>query len=94
MVEYGHIPPRRQLFHILAVSSPQNRTLPGNDGVFTKASCVSNAKAMAPAVWWGQYGKHLPPIASVARRVLAQPVCASAAERNLVGLRPDQDGGA
>ena len=28
------------------------------------------------------YGKHLPLLSSVARRVLAQPVCASAAERN------------
>ena len=28
------------------------------------------------------YGRHLPHITSVARRVLAQPVCASAAERN------------
>ena len=37
---------------------------------------------MAPAMWWGMYGKHLPLLASVARRVLAQPVCASAAERN------------
>ena len=28
------------------------------------------------------YGKHLPLVAGVARRVLAQPVCASSAERN------------
>ena len=38
------------------------------------------------ATWWATYGKHLPLLASVARRVLAQPVCASAlasaAERN------------
>ena len=40
------------------------------------------AKSMAPASWWGTYGKHLPLLSSVARRVLAQPVCASAAERN------------
>ena len=32
--------------------------------------------------WWAMYGKHLPHLSSVARRVLAQPVCASAAERN------------
>ena len=37
---------------------------------------------MAPAAWWATYGKHIPHITSVARRVLAQPVCASAAERN------------
>ena len=34
------------------------------------------------AQWWATYGKHVPLLASVARLVLAQPVCASAAERN------------
>ena len=43
---------------------------------------MSNAKAMAPATWWATYAKHLPLLSSVARRVLAQPACASAAERN------------
>ena len=37
---------------------------------------------MAPASWWDLYGAHLPRLRAVARRVLAQPVCASAAERN------------
>ena len=37
---------------------------------------------MAPVAWWATYGKHLPHHSSVARRVLAQPICASAAERN------------
>ena len=32
--------------------------------------------------WWATYGKHVPLLASVACLVLAQPVCASAAERN------------
>jgi hypothetical protein len=53
-----------------------------NDGMFTKPYVIANAKSMAPAVWWATYGKHLPHLAAVARRVLAQPVCASAAERN------------
>ena len=52
------------------------------DGAFTKPYVIANAKSMAPAVWWATYGKHLPHLAAVARRVLAQPVCASAAERN------------
>ena len=52
------------------------------DGVFTKPNVISNAKTLAPAMWWATYCKHLPLLSSVARRVLAQPVCASAAERN------------
>ena len=52
------------------------------EGIFTKLFVVNNAKTMAPASWWATYGKHLPQLASVARRVLAQPCCASAAERN------------
>ena len=43
---------------------------------------VNGAKTMAPASWWAMHGKHLPHLSSVARRVLAQPICASAAERN------------
>ena len=43
---------------------------------------IENAKTLAPATWWGQYGKHLPLLSSVACKVLAQTVCASAAERN------------
>ena len=52
------------------------------DGIFTKPYVIANAKTMSPAAWWATYCKHLPHLASVARRVLAQPVCASAAERN------------
>ena len=37
---------------------------------------------MAPAKWWATYCKHLPLLSTVARSVLGQPVCASAAERN------------
>ena len=37
---------------------------------------------MAPATWWATYGKHLPLLSYVARRMLSQPCCASAAERN------------
>ena len=53
-----------------------------NTSNFTSRLGLENAKIMAPAAWWATYGCHLPHIASVARRVLAQPVCASAAERN------------
>eukprot|EP00966_Prymnesium_polylepis_P073386 1703819-Prymnesium_polylepis.1 len=52
------------------------------EGIFTKSFVVNNAKTMAPAKWWSQYGKHLPRLTSVACRVLAQPCSASAAERN------------
>jgi hypothetical protein len=52
------------------------------EGVFTKPFVLMNAKQMAPATWWSTYGKHLPLLSSVARRVLNQPCCASAAERN------------
>ena len=52
------------------------------EGIFTKPYVIANAKTMAPASWWSMYGKHLPILSSIASRVLAQPVCASAAERN------------
>jgi len=38
------------------------------------------------ASWWVIYGKHVPLLASVARRVLAQPVCASAPVRGRAQL--------
>ena len=37
---------------------------------------------MPPADWWDLYGGHLPILSRVAKSVLAQVVCASAAERN------------
>jgi hypothetical protein len=52
------------------------------EGVFTKLFVINNAKTMPPATWWAMYCKHLAFLSSVARRVLAQPCCASAAERN------------
>ena len=51
-------------------------------GIFTKKSVLMNAKAMPPADWWDLYGAHLPILSGVAKSVLAQTVCASAAERN------------
>ena len=54
----------------------------GREGVFGKAFVQANAKTFAPSKWWEQYGKGTPNLASVACSVLAQPVCASAAERN------------
>eukprot|EP00965_Chrysotila_dentata_P185379 6119932-Pleurochrysis_carterae.AAC.1 len=52
------------------------------EGIFTRQFVINNAKTMPPAVWWTMYGAHLPAIRAVAQRVLAQPVSASAAERN------------
>eukprot|EP00965_Chrysotila_dentata_P139910 4625450-Pleurochrysis_carterae.AAC.1 len=52
------------------------------EGIFTKAYVRANAKTMPPAQLWAIYGKHLPHICRVAERVPAQPVSASAAERN------------
>ena len=52
------------------------------EGIFTKAYVMNSAKTMAPAAWWSTYCKHLPVLSSVAKSVLAQPACASAAERN------------
>ena len=46
------------------------------------ASVLQNAQEMAPAAWWDLYCKHLPILSGVAKSVLAQVVCASAAERN------------
>jgi hypothetical protein len=57
-------------------------TFKKREGIFTKATVLLNAKRMEPAAWWDMYGKHLPILSSVAKSVLAQVVCASAAERN------------
>lgn len=51
-------------------------------GTFTKKKTLQNAKDMQPAAWWDNYCKHLPHLSNVARSVLAQVVCSSAAERN------------
>lgn len=59
-------------------------------GAFTKQKVLLNAKLMEPAAWWAQYCVHLPYLSSVARSVLAQVVCASAAERNWVYLWANQ----
>ena len=56
------------------------------EGVFTKASVLQNAQEMAPAAWWDLYGKHLPILTGVAKSVLAQVVCASAAERSNLSI--------
>ena len=56
--------------------------IPSHEDALTRGHVVASAKQMPPAMWWATFGKHMPKIASVARRVLAQPVCASAAERN------------
>ena len=52
-----------------------------NEGIFTKAHVLLAAKTMAPATWWATYGKAMPLLSAVARQVLAQPMCASSAER-------------
>ena len=52
------------------------------EGKFSDAVVLATAKTMAPASWWALYGKHVPLLKAVACSVLAQPVSASAAERN------------
>jgi hypothetical protein len=52
------------------------------EGIFSRASVLANAKTMEPAAWWSIYGRHLPLLSAWAPRILAQPVAASAAERN------------
>ena len=42
------------------------------EGIFTKGSVLINAKKLAPAKWWGNYGGHLPLLSRVATTVLAQ----------------------
>ena len=66
----------------IALTMQELATYQAREGIFTKLYVLENAKTMPPAQWWATYGKHLPRLSSVARRVLAQPVCASAAERN------------
>lgn len=51
-------------------------------GKFSNSVVLANAKTMAPASWWAMYAKHVPLLRSVAVKVLAQSVSASAAERN------------
>lgn len=46
------------------------------EGIFTKPNVVLNAKKLAPAQWWGNYGGHLPLLSRVATTVLAQVVSA------------------
>eukprot|EP00965_Chrysotila_dentata_P058849 1952828-Pleurochrysis_carterae.AAC.1 len=52
------------------------------EGIFTKDFVMSTAKTMPLASWWTMYGKHLPVLSKIAQCVLAQPVSASAAERD------------
>ena len=66
----------------VAAATKELAAYQAREGIFTRPYVLENAKSMAPAAWWATYGRHLPHLASVARRVLAQPVCASAAERN------------
>ena len=42
------------------------------EGIFTKPSVLLNAKKLAPAQWWGNYGGHLPLLSRVATTVLSQ----------------------
>ena len=51
-------------------------------GPFSSSVVQKAAKVMTPSDWWSTYGKHVPKLQSVARRVLVQPVSASACERN------------
>ena len=66
----------------IAKTEVELATYQAREGIFTMANVIANAKTLPPHRWWRNYCKHLPLLSSVARRVLAQPVCASAAERN------------
>ena len=66
----------------IAKAQAELATYQAREGTFVKPATINNAKILAPAKWWRTYCAHLPHLSSVARRVLAQPVCASAAERN------------
>lgn len=50
--------------------------------VLSKASVQNNAKTAPPASWWNTFGRNMPELCSIAKRVLAQPAAASVAERN------------
>ena len=52
------------------------------EGAFSKSYVFECAKKMKPSAWWSMFGKHVPVISPIARRVLPQPVCAAGAERN------------
>jgi|TARA_B110001469_G_C9514638_1_gene256391 hypothetical protein len=67
---------------LVAQCEKELATYKEREGVFTRGSVLVNAKQMPPAQWWGNYGGHLPVLSRVATSVLAQVVCASAAERN------------
>lgn len=49
------------------------------EGIFAKHFVQNGAKTMPPSTWWSTYGNGIPVIASMARTVLGQPGCASAA---------------
>eukprot|EP00873_Tetraselmis_striata_P033435 jgi/Tetstr1/453699/TSEL_040655.t1 len=52
-----------------------------HEGVFGRATTQANAKKMAAAEWWHQYGGHVPDMQLVAVRCLAQIARACGAER-------------
>lgn len=59
---------------MLEISSYQEK-----EGIFSKPFVQKNAHSMAPSKWWATYGKALPLVSDIARTVLGQPACASAA---------------
>jgi hypothetical protein len=71
-----------EVIEMVAACELELSTYQKREGIFTKGSVLLNAKRMEPAAWWNLYGKHLPILSRVATTVLAQVVCASAAERN------------
>lgn len=59
---------------MLQLSSYQEK-----EGIFSKPFVQNNAKIQAPSAWWSTFGMCLPLVSTLARTVLSQPVCASAA---------------
>lgn len=75
----GHENPRDMItkesevvVEMVAACEMQLSTYKQREGIFTKGSVLLNAKKLAPAAWWGNYGGHLPLLSQVATTVLAQ----------------------
>ena len=71
-----------EVVQMVAACEKELASYKAREGIFTKPSVLLNAKTMPPAQWWDTYGGQLPLLRRVATSVLAQVVCASAAERN------------
>ena len=51
-------------------------------GLYSTATSFVDVATMGAIEWWATYGSETPKLARVARKVLAQPITTSSAERN------------